>query len=142
MINNTSKEFFWEMTWDLKEFWKNFISKINGKEKREREEFRQKFYEDLKSLSTQQKEFFRDVIKYAEEDWRDFTIHQAVTKNRPEDYDKIMKIFSWLANFNAVNMKEVDKILNWITDMLEIEIAKEKNKDEQKGKAESLKKTL
>lgn len=112
MLKPDTKEFLWEVKSDIKEFWRKFLDKLTGKEKAEKEKYREEFYQDLKSLSYEQKEFFIWVINYAKEDWRDFSITTTVNENRPEDYNKIMKIFWWLSQSFLLDYNKVIEILN------------------------------
>ncbi|MCF7835325.1 hypothetical protein K9M48_04785 [Candidatus Gracilibacteria bacterium] len=112
MLKPDTKEFLGEVKSDIKEFGRKFLDKLTGKEKAEKEKYREEFYQDLKSLSYEQKEFFIGVINYAKEDGRDFSITTTVNENRPEDYNKIMKIFGGLSQSFLLDYNKVIEILN------------------------------
>lgn len=103
----------WEKLQDssVVKFGKWVFNKLSSEERQEQEAFKDKFYEDLKSLSDEQKTFFLDVINYAWEDGWDFSISSTVQENWPQDYEKMMLIFWWLVKSRMLNMDKIDKIL-------------------------------
>lgn len=137
----------WENLQDssVVKFGKWVFNKLSSKEKQAQEAYKDKFYEDLKSLSDEQKDFFSDVINYAQEDWWDFSISPTVQKNWPQDYGKMILIFDWLIRSRILNRDKIDKFFKKTNKNLVSEnIVKqtEESKENNIQKAEELKNNL
>ena len=92
---------------DMVTLGKFVFNKISPKKIKEKKEYKKDFFEKLESLSDEQQNLFLDLIAYSEKFWWiDFKVPQTIEKTRPEEKDKLLSIFQWMAldkiQFNSI----------------------------------------
>lgn len=90
---------------------KRELEKLNNTEQKERNKFRWEVYWKLWLLTNEQKEFFLNIIDYANNNNWDFDIDSTVEKKRPNNYWDIMYLFRCLTKVWRLDNNKIDKIL-------------------------------
>ena len=100
-INSRSDRF--EMTTeevgkDIVKLWKFVFEKLSPEKIKEKKEHLKEVSEIIKTLSEEQINLFTELVKYTEKfGWIDFNVPHTIEKERPEEKDKLLKIFQWMA---------------------------------------------